>query len=118
MLYLEVVPILVLYILTLGAVALATGLTQAGKPLYPYMWRVLVASTAGVLIADALLWSVVVAAGGLLTATNASDQARQAIGILAPFGPILRPLPSSLIGAAAGIAFGVIWTDLAIRETR
>jgi len=118
MLYLEVLPVFVLYLLALGGVTLIAGLTPAGKPLYPYLWRALLASTVGVFIADALLWSIVVAAGGLLTATNASAQARQLVRVLSPLGPILHPLPTSLIGASAGIALAVIWTIRAIRQSR
>jgi hypothetical protein len=118
MLYLEVLPMFALYTLALGAVTLTTRLTQAGKPLYPFMWHILVASALGVLTADALLWSVIATAGGLLTATNASAQARQLVGILAPLGPVLRPIPMSLLGAGAGIAFGLIWTVFVTRENK
>jgi hypothetical protein len=118
MLYLDVLPAFVLYLLTLGAVTLVAGLTRTGKALFPYLWRVLLSSAIGVLIAGALLSSIVIAAGGLLTATNASAQARQVVGVLSPLGSILQPLPASLVGASAGIAFGVIWTARAKCKSR
>jgi hypothetical protein len=117
MLYLEVFPVFGFYLLVMGIVTLIAGLTRTGSLLYPYLWRVLLSSAVGVLIADALLWSIVVASGGLLTATNASDQARQVVGVLSPLGPILQPLPISFIGASVGIAVGVIWAVRAIRQS-
>jgi len=116
MLYLEVLPAFILYLLAFGAAALIAGLTRAGKPLFPYVWRALLASTAGVLIADALLWAIVVAVGSVLTATNSSAQVRQVVGLLAPLGPILQPIPASLFGAIAGIVFGVAWARHAGRQ--
>lgn len=117
MLYLEVFPAFVLYVFALGAATLLAGHCRLGRPLLPYLWRSLIASITGVLIADACLWAIVVAAGSLLTATNASDLARQVIGIIAPLEPILRPLPASLFGAGTGIVFGVAWTRHAVRQT-
>jgi hypothetical protein len=116
MLYLEVLPAFILYLLAFGAATLMAGLTRAGKPLFPYLWRALIASTSSVLIADALLWAIVVAVGSVLTAMNASDQVSQVAGVFAPLGPILQPIPTSLFGAIAGIVFGVAWTRYAGRQ--
>jgi hypothetical protein len=116
MLYLEVLPAFILYLLALGAATLIAGHTRAGKPLFPYLWRSLLVSTAGVLAADVFLWAIVFAAGSVLTATNASAQARQIVGVLAPLGPILQPIPISLFGATAGIVFGVAWARHAGRQ--
>jgi hypothetical protein len=114
MLYLDVLPAFILYLLAFGAATLIAGHTRAGKPLFPYLWRALIASIAGVLIADAMLWAIVVSAGSLLTATGASEQARQVVGVLAPLGTIFQPVPASLIGVLAGIVIGVAWTRLAV----
>jgi hypothetical protein len=109
MLFLEVLPAFTVYVVALGTVTLIAGHTQTGQPLFPYLWRATVASTAGVLVADGILWAIVVTAGSILTATYVPAQLQQAVGILEPLGPILQPLPASLIGAIVGICVGLGW---------
>jgi hypothetical protein len=118
MLYLDVLPAFTLYLLAFGAATLIAGHTRVGKPLFPCLWRALLASAAGVLIANALLWAIVATVGYILTATHASDQVGQVVGLPAALGVILRPIPASLFGAIAGIVFGVAWSRLSPDTTQ
>jgi hypothetical protein len=113
MIYVDVLPAFIVYLVVFGGGTLLARITHTGRPAVPYLWRVLVASTVGILSANALLWIIVVTVGSILTVMDPSDLARPIVPPVLEL--LLHPMPASLIGCIAGIASGVVWGYLASR---
>jgi hypothetical protein len=115
MVYLDALPFLLVFVSISTAATLLSRFTTKGRPLFPYLWRALLASTTGILAANTFLWGMVIAIGSVLTAMDPLDQVPQHLFLPRIVEYVLQPVPMSALGAAAGLAVGVAWT---IRVTR
>lgn len=115
MIYLDVLPLFIIYLAFVGGVTLVSRFTRAGRPFFPILWRGLIASSAGILSANVLLWTITVTIGGILTAVDPSDQIHLSVPRL--LDQLLRPIPISQVGCAIGIALGTVWANLAKRQS-
>ncbi|MGA9533211.1 MAG: hypothetical protein WBR18_10890 [Anaerolineales bacterium] len=109
MIYLEILPGFIVYLVVFGAITLIARYSRDGKPFFPFLWRSLLASGLAVLGANALLWVVVVSVGSYLTFTDSAEQVIQIGPLPAAFEWILHPLPVSVLGCLAGLAIGFAW---------
>jgi hypothetical protein len=109
MMYLEVLPWLFVYLFGMGIAAVLARRIRSGKTLSTYLWRGMVGSLLGVLVADLGLWSIVAGIGGYLTYLDPSDVVHGTFHLPAALEIILRPIPVALVGGLAGLAAGLLW---------
>ena len=114
MIYLDVVPALISYLALLGGITLFSRFTRIGRPLFPILWRSLVASSAGILSANVVLWTMTVTIGSILTAVDPSGQVHLTLPRL--LDQLVHPIPMSLVGCAIGVALGMAWACFAGRQ--
>jgi len=116
MIFLDVLPALIVYLVIFAGGTLLAHITRAGKPMFPYLWRALITSTVGIMSANAVLWMIVATVGSILTLMNPSDVPHQIVPTVIEF--FLHSIPASLVGCIVGIATGVAWGYLASRRPR
>ncbi len=113
--YFFILPVVAGIVLLLGGFAIACRLAPSLRPLYPFAWRILVWSTAGVVAANAavlLLFLVPAVAPEDLAADRGAGAP---LKIFLAAGLLVGPLVATALGFMVGSTVGVY---LALRALR
>lgn len=114
MIYLDVLPAILVYLALLGFVTVAVRSTSADMQFFPYLWRTLVASTAGIRVANLMYWSLNVSVGIFLLVIYRSNQVPPAVPQF--LARLLQPMPASLLGCTVGGLISIAWAYLAMKS--
>lgn len=109
-------PMLLLYILIFAGFILISSVIPFGKRLVPYLWRSLVTSTLGIVLANAIFWAFTFWNQGILKAITDAEPAQGVLGVILSMGLLASPLYISLIGAVTGIILGIFWARQCLRK--
>ncbi|MCJ7824063.1 MAG: hypothetical protein MUP44_04140 [Anaerolineales bacterium] len=109
-------PTLLLYVLVFAVCVWISLVFLFGKRLVPYLWRSLVTSTLGVVIANSIFWAFVLRNQGILKAITDAEPTQGALGVILSIGLLASPLYVSVIGAVTGIVLGVFWARRCLRK--
>lgn len=106
MAYFIILPVWVLVLLGMAALTVATRMVPRWSPIFPYAWRVLLWSSVGFLVANALLWlgeAAIVGAGRPADAEQSGPAALQAaLGLALILGPVIASMAG--FGTGTGVA--------------
>ena len=118
MAYFFILPAFVVWLIV-AAIGLAIVRTNNRfSGVYPYAWRVVLWSTAGFIVANALLIIVVAGAANVLgPGLPERTLTRDALQLIMGLGAILGPIPASLVGWLGGAALGAVLAGRAERQT-
>ncbi len=113
--YFFVLPAVGAVVVLLGAFTLACRLSPSLRPLFPFAWRILLWSTAGIVAANGAVFSLYLVPA-LAPEELAADQGvRGALRIVLAAGLLVGPLAATALGFMAGSTLG---TFLALRALR
>jgi branched-subunit amino acid permease len=111
MTYFLILPAFVLWLIVAGTAALVARLVPALSVAYPYVWRIALWATAGLIAANAALVALLalgfVALGDGMAPSSAGHDAFQLLlGLTAIGGPVVASALGWLVGAVLGFALG------------
>ncbi len=113
--YFFVLPIVGLVVLLLGGFAIACRATPSLRPLFPFAWRILVWSTAGVVVANAAVFLLYLVPAFAPEELAAAQGAGGLLKIFLAAGLLVGPLVATALGFMVGSTVGVY---LALRALR
>lgn len=113
--YFLVLPVVGAVVLLLGGFAVACRLTPSLRPLFPFAWRILLWSTAGVVAANGAVFLLYLVPAFLPEELAADQGVGGMLKIFIAAGLLVGPLVASALGFMAGSTLGAF---LALRSLR
>ncbi len=115
--YFFVLPVVGAVVLLLGAFTLACRATPSLRPLFPFAWRILLWSTAGVVAANAAVFLLYLVPAFAPEELAADQGARGLLRIFLAAGLLVGPLVATALGFMAGSTLGAVLALRALRSS-